>query len=557
MTRIHRSTTPLFEVPYIFQIDNLPVASSPAAGDVYWYQLVVASKTGTQPKVFDIYATVDASGKFVPYNPPAGTGSANSPTTAIDGNAIINNTAMQLTVGLQPDASLRPELLAIGFNTAAPVHKLSAPVAGHGTSEQTFIPVAGQNGTGVTVAEGYTNIQIPGKPAGTYYDNPDPSITITSNPDLSFGWTGSNNVARDDLTKILPTHPVFESSAPFTLGVVGQISQYTNKIVPENVAKVTFGLTPDGLPIAGLVATGVADLDGQWWTNSVRLGQGTYYATMQEFHSDGVTPYGGPKSAELTIDVNLQTLGFQNTGGNYLQFDPGAGGVSGNWIKLQTTGSSLPNGTLLAYATDAGGNMLDRDGNITTNLADAVLASIGSVAFDNGVVMQQGAQSVYLPVGQQLHFAIQAANNSIELLTGVQTTGTGTLNVNVNGGFGTLNLSAVVENTLSADAMLAAGQRSAGQPWVHLTNGSTVHVDVQGSAYNNNAIHFVRIDVDPGSGGWSVGGVAYPRHALKTFCGLIVPGGSPQSLVELRNLGIKTGNMLEVSLAQFAHQRMQ
>jgi hypothetical protein len=42
---------------------------------------------------------------------------------------------------------------------------------------------------------------------------------------------------------------------------------------------------------------------------------------------------------------------------------------------------------------------------------------------------------------------------------------------------------------------------------------------------------------------------SHPRHALKTLCRLIVLGGSPQSLVELGDLDIKTGNMLEVSLA--------
>jgi hypothetical protein len=31
----------------------------------------------------------------------------------------------------------------------------------------------------------------------------------------------------------------------------------------------------------------------------------------------------------------------------------------------------------------------------------------------------------------------------------------------------------------------------------------------------------------------------------------------PQSLVEFRDLDIKAGNMLEVSLAQFAHERME
>jgi hypothetical protein len=97
----------------------------------------------------------------------------------------------------------------------------------------------------------------------------------------------------------------------------------------------------------------------------------------------------------------------------------------------------------------------------------------------------------------------------VELLTGFQASGSGTLNVNVSGSFGSLNLTAVVDNTLSPDAVLAGSQRSDDLPWVYLTNGSSVHVDVQGSAWNYNTIHFVRIDVDATTGALSVGGVAY------------------------------------------------
>jgi hypothetical protein len=50
---------------------------------------------------------------------------------------------------------------------------------------------------------------------------------------------------------------------------------------------------------------------------------------------------------------------------------------------------------------------------------------------------------------------------------------------------------------------------------------------------------------------------SHPRHALKTLRRLIVLAGSPQSLVEFRDLDIKAANMIEVSLAQFAHERME
>jgi len=62
--------------------------------------------------------------------------------------------------------------------------------------------------------------------------------------------------------------------------------------------------------------------------------------------------------------------------------------------------STMPNGTVLAYATDAGGNMIGRDGQITTNLDDAVLGQIGWVESDPDSdvdnVMSAGIQSVYL-----------------------------------------------------------------------------------------------------------------------------------------------------------------
>jgi hypothetical protein len=49
----------------------------------------------------------------------------------------------------------------------------------------------------------------------------------------------------------------------------------------------------------------------------------------------------------------------------------------------------------------------------------------------------------------------------------------------------------------------------------------------------------------------------HPRHGLKTLSRLIVLGKLPQSLVKLGDLGIKANNMIEVSLAQLAHKRMQ
>jgi hypothetical protein len=46
----------------------------------------------------------------------------------------------------------------------------------------------------------------------------------------------------------------------------------------------------------------------------------------------------------------------------------------------------------------------------------------------------------------------------------------------------------------------------------HLTNGSTLNVDVQDSAWNDNTIHFVRVDVDASTGALSVDGMSHIRN---------------------------------------------
>jgi len=81
--------------------------------------------------------------------------------------------------------------------------------------------------------------------------------------------------------------------------------------------------------------------------------------------------------------------------------------------------------------------------------------------------------------------------------------------VTVNGTFGTLDLVARVDNQLSEFANLAGSQRDYNQPWTYLTQGTEVFVEAEGSCWNWNTIHFVRIDVNPSTDDWSVGGVAY------------------------------------------------
>ena len=285
------------------------------------------------------------------------------------------------------------------------------------------------------------------------------------------------------------------------------IGGYTNKIGALNTAQIFF-LTGAGLTPYGQTITAQADIDGKWTTAAYPFSNGTYSAVLTEFLGNGTTVQVGNQSAALNFTVDLPTFDFQGTG-SYIALDGTSGGAAGNWITLWMANSSLRNGMLLVYATDGNGDLIARHGQVGASLEESVLARIGAVAFDNGTVMGLGTQSVYLPVGLQLHFAVQSADNVIEPLPGVVVTGSGSLAVNVSGAFGTLNLSATVDNTLSAAAQLAQSQQQYDEAWVYLTQGSTVEVDVAGSAWNLNTIHFVKIDVNATTGAWSVGGVAY------------------------------------------------
>lgn len=171
----------------------------------------------------------------------------------------------------------------------------------------------------------------------------------------------------------------------------------------------------------------------------------------------------------------------------------------------------MPNGTVLVYTTDAAGNLVGRDGATGTGvtLADAIRGRIGSVTDDRGNVLFGGGQTVYLPTDLRLKFAIEGGDSVIERTPGVNISGAGLLELSVGGDLGTIYFTATVDNTLSAVEALAGGQRLADRPWVSLTQGQTVNIEFAGSASNTNTVHFVRIDVDPATNAWSVGGVAY------------------------------------------------
>jgi len=295
--------------PGFIQVNGLPMPSGVTADDIYWYQFVVADGAGDNQRVFDIYASSAGTtpGELQPYNPAAGIGSANMPLAAIDNNAgVLINTATQIMVNLQPDASLPAALLTNGYNpnttnrpqgpqapgTDPMITALAAPVVGWIDRSGAFTAVAGQYGTGVTKEEGYepivdqaTTSAHPEQPT-VYFDNPLPTANVSAGTPVAFGWTGTNSYAPPPTgVRYAPVSPTFLDGPPYTLTQAGQVGQYTNKILPGNTALVTVMQNSTEI---GTVA-GVADLDGQWQTGPINLGPGTYTATMKE-----LTPAGLP-----------------------------------------------------------------------------------------------------------------------------------------------------------------------------------------------------------------------------------------------------------------------
>ena len=162
---------------------------------------------------------------------------------------------------------------------------------------------------------------------------------------------------------------------------------------------------------------------------------------------------------------------------------------------------------MLIYAVNQSGQLIGRDGTVGATIEDAVRATIGSVRSDSGSNLLTGEQSVYLRAGEELRFALLTGDDVVDATPQVTAVGNGdgTINIDVAG----MKLIAHVDNDLSNEAVLAASQRVDNQPWVYLEHGATLQAEVVGSSANTNTLGFVRIDVDPLTGDWSVGGVAY------------------------------------------------
>jgi hypothetical protein len=265
------------------------------------------------------------------------------------------------------------------------------------------------------------------------------------------------------------------------------------------------------MPLASQSSAG-----GDWLTDvSSQFGNGTYSAFMSQYRLKDpglVTPVvASSVNAEFTVNLDTLNLGGVD-GGSALGLDQGGSTTTGNWIDLHALSSTLPNATLLAYATDAAGNLIDRgDGHVGADvtLDDAVLGRFGMVKDDKGGLLFAGDHAIYLRAGYELHFGIESGNGVVQQTPAVHVSGSGSVAVTVDGDGGSLQFSAQVNNTLSGDDVLAGAQRLNDAPLAYIAQGSTVHVEVAGSANNVNTVHFIHIDVNPITDAWSVGGVAY------------------------------------------------
>lgn len=260
-----------------FGITGLPVASTVAEGDVGWYQLVLSDLEGRQ-KVYEFYTTAAST-------TPGDIG-ATIFDVAVAGGANINpnNLAVNfLEIDLNEYRSAPVEMLTFAYAGGASLNQpAAAPVAGT-LSAGLFTALDGQNGTGLPAQ---SNI-----PASS-----PPSVAITTETPLAFGWTGTNNGTHTGT----PTNSTATSSSGVTTW--GLTSQYTNQIVPGHIAQVVITQTSGG-SFQGVLQA-IPDLDGRWQTTTTAtLGDGTYTVVMQELLADGVTPYG-PPSVALTLTVS-------------------------------------------------------------------------------------------------------------------------------------------------------------------------------------------------------------------------------------------------------------
>ena len=530
-------------------VTGLPVL---ADGSVGWYQVVVTGTDGWS-KTFNLYATSNGSQFSNPTVTPG--------TVAADGllsfaGPTTGATTTSLTFSFLTGSGYSLDPSVITRNTTA--ESIANP--GDATYTSPFAPVIGSVKTGA-----FTNFMAT---PGAYTVGPTPNayktdssgrvnpISVYTTPEvfpvatydvnlvtyqladtvtkakIAFSWWGADTTwvqTNADQFSLLNHDPksdiIWDGSAgsgsrwnPANLTKGYAAGQYTNKVGALNTAMIQFvesdasGTYAKHAPI-----TVTADLDGVWTTKNTLFVDGTYKAVLMEY-APGDTQFATPLN-KASDGIVFTIDGSGGGGGGVGSISGGSGGIAyngsgeGAWVRLDSTGSTLTNGTLFVYFTDSSGALLNRnDDSVTTSLQDAIRAEIGLVKTDGGALMFNGVQSIYLPTGMVMKFAIQVGNDDIKALPDIAVTGTGTLSVAVSDAGGVLNLTAMTDSSPGANAGLALSQHEFDRAWVWLSGGETVNVDVAGSAYNNNTLHFVRIDTaaDPSdSAGWTVGGVAW------------------------------------------------
>lgn len=450
-------------------INQLPIA----ANGVNWFQFYVG--TGDDTKTYNFYLTADASGNI---ENPTYTGADQSETMAIDGLAQIavstsfagDQTINTLTLDFLPGSTVTfdPDNLT----------QITDPTTINQPGVSTFpTPQAPQVGT----LSGSTFTQAP-------------DLQSIADATVAFGWTGAD-------AAYVKQQAALENFI---------ISTYTNKVGALNTAQINVYSDAAMTQRVGSPINVTADLDGDWISANQTLGEGTYYTTMTEYAAGELTsPLAKVSDTQaFKIDITETTLAVSDDGQALCLAK--ADGVSGNWVNLYVWQSLPEKATLLAYATDAQGNPIARDGGTGSSVTveDAALARIGSVADDNGELLSIANTYFYLPSDQYVKFAIVTADNEILLPEQTQISGGGLVGIDLSYGDQTYPLTAWIDNSLSSVGSQVSAQRSMDLPVLYLEDGATVTYRVVAASTTSDTIGFVKVDIDPTTKEWSVDGVA-------------------------------------------------
>jgi len=363
---------------------NLLITGFPTSGNdgIYWNRIHVGDK------VFNLYTTLSDGGSS--FSNPDFAGQADA--IAIDGLAVIQapnidptpETVITFTATFLTSSgvSVNPDNLTFDFSTfVANAPTPDAPVAGT-LAGTTFTALAGQTGQAT-------------------------NTVTTGESEIAFGWTGLNPASR--------------------VGDDPWIKDYTNKTSALNHAEISIRSSGHSDFLAAPPVVAQADIDGQWQTHAVKLGNGTYTVTMQEYLAGGAPPgtEAAKPSGALTLTVDLKELGLAATpdGQAIKLVSAGPGAPSGNWLTFNTTSTSDASGAvLILYATNADGELVSRDGQNVgagVTIEEATLATLGALHDDDGQALLFGTQALYLHKDLHLNFGLLSDNGTIQADLGV------------------------------------------------------------------------------------------------------------------------------------------